>query len=72
MIQREYLTVNGREFVRTWSDEGKFIARDGIFYEEAVDPAEYGRTYTETDADIEVSEETALAELMEVLKDEES
>ena len=72
MIQREYLTVNEKKFVRTWSDEGKFIARDGIFYEEAVDPAEFGRTYIETDADIEVSEETALAELMEVLKDEES
>ena len=72
MIQREDLTVNEKKFVRTWSDEGKFIARDGIFYEEAIDPAEYGRTYIETDTDIEVSEETALAELMEVLKDEES
>ncbi len=71
MIQREYLTVNEREFVRTWSDEGKFIVRDGDLYEEAIDPAEYGRTYTETDADIEVSAETALAELTEVLSDEE-
>lgn len=49
MIKAESMTINGREFVRTYSDAGYMIERDGIRYEEAVDPAEFGRTYTETD-----------------------
>lgn len=39
--------------VRTRSDRGLLIERDGIRYSEAVDPAESGRTYTETDESIE-------------------
>ena len=68
MILTENLTVNGKAFVRTWSDSGKLIERDGVLYGEAIDPAEYGRVYTETDEDIEVSPEEALAELLEVLE----
>lgn len=68
MILIENLTINGKDFVSTRSDSGKMIERDGIFYEEAIDPAEFGRTYTETEVDIEVSPEEALAELMEVLE----
>lgn len=49
MIKTENMTINGRELVRTFSDAGYMIERDGIRYEEAVDPAEFGRTYTETD-----------------------
>lgn len=71
MIRTEELTINGKVFIKTWSDEGKMIERDGALYEEAIDPAEFGRTYTETDVDIELSETDALAELKEVLEDEE-
>lgn len=39
--------------VRTRSDLGLLIERDGMRYSEAVDPAESGRTYTETDEPIE-------------------
>lgn len=47
MIKREQIEINGRMFTRTWSDEGKHVVRDGIAYDEAYDPTELGRTYTE-------------------------
>lgn len=37
---------------RTYSDKGMMIERDGIRYEEAVDPAWLNRQYTETDEPI--------------------
>lgn len=49
MIVQTHFDVNGRDFVRTVSDEGRYVVRDGIEYSEACDPAEYGRTYTEGD-----------------------
>lgn len=48
-IQTEHFDVNGRDFVRTWSDAHRYVVRDGISYDEACDPAEFGRTYTEGD-----------------------
>lgn len=49
MIVQENLEINGRAFIRTYSDEGREVI--GGFpngnYDEAVDPAEYGRTYIE-------------------------
>lgn len=67
MIQREILTAGGKDFAKTWSDSGKMIQRDSVLYEEAVDPAELDRRYTESEQDIELSAEEALAELTEVL-----
>ena len=52
MLKTETITINGTEYIRTWSDAGKLIERDGILYESAVDPAYLGRTYTETEHDI--------------------
>ena len=49
MIVQENYTLNGRDFVRTWSDAGRYVVRDGVGYTEANDPAELGRTYTEGD-----------------------
>lgn len=59
MIQVEYFMTrkDGVVLNRTYSDAGFFIERDGIRYAEAVDPAELGRTYTETDELIPVEEE---------------
>ena len=53
MIKTENLTINNRAFVRTYSDSGFMVERDGVRYSEAIDPAELGRTYTETDELIE-------------------
>ena len=71
MIRTEIMTINGKDFVKTWSDAGKMIERDGVLYEEAIDPAEFSRTYTESEQDMELTAEEALSELNEVLNDEE-
>ncbi len=47
MIVQEHFDVNGRDFIRTTSDAGRYVVRDGESYVEACDPAEFGRTYTE-------------------------
>lgn len=60
MIKTETLTINNRAFVRTYSDSGFMIERDGVRYSEAIDPAELGRTYTETDEPIEGEDMTEI------------
>lgn len=49
MIVTETRYVNGREFTLTRSDSGRYVVRDGVSYEEALDPAGLGRTYEEGD-----------------------
>lgn len=58
MIVTENLTINGVEFVKTYSDSGFMVERDGVRYGEALDPAEFGRTYIETDEPIVADEAT--------------
>lgn len=48
MIVTETVTINGKQYLHTYSDDGKTILRDGIEYDDAYDPIETGRTYTET------------------------
>lgn len=61
MIRTEELTINGKAFVRTYSDSGYMVARDGVEYEEAIDPADSGRVYTESDKTLpELTAESAL------------
>ena len=54
MIKTETITINGRTFVRTYSDANRMIRQDGTgaMYSEAYDPADSGRTYTETEDEI--------------------
>lgn len=49
MIQTEHYKVGEADFIRTYSDAGRYVVRDGVSYEEACDPAEFGRIYTEGD-----------------------
>ena len=49
MIIIENVIINGRDFIRTYSDQNMMIEREGIRYSEAYDPAEIERHYTETD-----------------------
>ena len=49
MIVQEHFDVDGRDFIRTYSDAGRYVMRDGESYSAACDPAEFGRTYTEGD-----------------------
>ncbi len=57
MIVKENMEIGGRAFVKTYSDEGFYIERDGVMYSEAIDPADISRTYTETDEPISPTEE---------------
>ena len=64
MIRTESATTNGKVFVRTYSNT-HYIERDGIRYSEAIDPAELGRTYTESEEELpELTAEEALAIIM--------
>ena len=55
MIKTETVIINGKQFIRTYSDNNMYI--HGGFpeadYTEAYDPAEFGRTYIETNIPIE-------------------
>lgn len=55
MIQTETLTIGEKQYTRTYSDAGMMI-HGGVpeaDYSKAVDLAELGRVYTETDIPIE-------------------
>lgn len=49
MIVTETVTIGDRQFTRTYSDENRYVVRDGIAYCEAIDPLDSGREYTEGD-----------------------
>lgn len=59
MIKTETVTINGKQFVHTYSDEGRYVVREGVEYEEAYDPAELDRQYTEGE-EIHVTDEEVL------------
>lgn len=65
MIVQEHFDVNGRNFVRTYSDSGRYVVRDGIEYSEACDPAEFGRQYTE--GEIMPADEADASEILAIL-----
>ena len=57
MIVKENIEIGGRVFVKTYSDGGFYIERDGEKYSEAIDPADIPREYIETDEPISPTEE---------------
>lgn len=66
IITQEYM-LNGRRFTKTWSSNG-FLIHGGEpegDYAEAIDPTEFGRTYTETDIPIE--DDTDAEEIVNIL-----
>ena len=70
MIVTETYELNGRQFVRTYSDANRYVVRDGVEYGEANDPAEFNRQYTEgnlmTDEEIESNAQEILNIIMGV------
>lgn len=67
MIQTETMTIGTKQFVRTYSDSGYLIhggSPEGD-YAEALDPADSGRTYTETD--IPAEEDAEAQEILNIL-----
>lgn len=69
MLVTETRTIKDREFTYNYSDAGFYIERDGAMYEEAYDPIDSGRVYTETDTPIEhdEDEDAAYAEAGRIL-----
>lgn len=49
MIIQEHITIDGRDFIRTYSNDRRMVVRDGVGYSEAIDPVEFNRQYTEGD-----------------------
>lgn len=68
MIKSETITIGGKQFIRTYSDRGMMIhgGMPEADYSEALDPADLGRTYTETDIPIEEGE-TDAEEILNIL-----
>lgn len=67
MIRTETVTISGKTFTRTYSDKGVMIhgGMPEADYSEALDPAELGRTYTETEIPIE--SESDAEEILNIL-----
>lgn len=61
MTRKDGVVIN-----QTYSDEGRYVVRDGVSYTEAIDPAELNRQYAE--GDIIPTEETDLTETEEKAK----
>lgn len=57
MIIREKMVINDKAFIKTYSDTGMMIERDGERYAEAIDLEYLNREYIETDEPIEPVEE---------------
>lgn len=68
MIKTEIVKYGEKEYIRTYSDESMMIERDGHLYEEAIDPIDSGRTYTETDQPIVHHGEAEEADYLEALE----
>lgn len=64
MLITEEVTIKDEKFIKNYSDAGMYIERDGVQYEEAVDPLEYkdSRIYIETDKPIEMEQEQKFTE----------
>lgn len=58
MLKQETIIVNGRELIKTYSDNNKFIIQNetGAKYSEAID-IPYKYTYKESEEDIETEKE---------------
>lgn len=65
IIQETY-TLNGHQFVRTYSDAGRYVVGGEPYgsYSEANDPVEFGRTYIEGDL---MSNDELAGEAQEIL-----
>lgn len=69
MIITEQMTIKNKQFTKTYSDSGFMVELDGAQYSEAIDPAEFGRTYTETDIPIEGEGDLTVTDALEMLSE---
>lgn len=57
MLVTKRVTINNKYYMHNYSDAGLYIERDGVLYEDAIDPLNTDRVYTETEIPIEQEEE---------------
>lgn len=69
MIVKTTIEINGTTYDHTYSDEGLKIERNGQTYDEAVDPLNSGREYTETDIPVEPVEEATEGDYQAALRE---
>lgn len=69
MIIQTTKEINGVVYDYTYSNAGMKIMRDGVTYDEAVDPIGSNRVYTETDEPISVVEEATEADYQDALRE---
>lgn len=71
MIKTETITINNRQYVKTYSDSGFYIhgGMPESDYDEVYDPIDSGRTYTETNIPIDTDESEA-EEIVNILTGE--
>lgn len=69
MIITEQMTINNKQFIKTYSDSGFMVECENMQYSEAIDPAELGRTYTETDIPIEGEGDLTVTDALEMLSE---
>lgn len=69
MVIQENTVIDGRDFVRTYSDAGMMIhgGSPESDYGEVYDPAEFNRQYTETDIPIDSDEDDDYATAGKIL-----
>ena len=68
IVTEFYMTRNdGVNLYRTYSDAGYQIERDSIVYDEAIDPENSDRVYTETTELIPIDEEKEWQDAKEIL-----
>lgn len=57
MLVTKRVTINNKYYMHNYSDAGFYIERDGVLYEDAIDPLNTDRVYTETETEIPKQEE---------------
>ena len=68
MIITETIIINNTEYLHTYSDLGFKIERDGVVYDDAIDPIGSNRTYIEVEEeDVEISTEEFITLIEEAL-----
>ena len=68
MVKTESFEQNGIWYTKTYSDKGLLIERDGVLYEDAIDPVGANRVYVETATyiDTDASEQDYINALREM------
>ena len=71
MIIIENITIGEEQYIKTHSDSGRMIRKVGTeeVYAEAIDVADAGFTYIETDMPVEPDREATAEDMKEMLKE---